>query len=528
MDLAPLIDALTRPEAYPFSVDRVEVRHTHISVVFLAGGYAYKVRKPVALGFLDFSTLDRRRHDCDEEVRLNRRLAPSVYLGVVPITQTGTKVSVEGQGEVVEWAVKMERLPDDATLLNRLRRGEVDAAVVEKLACTVTGFHARAEGGARIAAFGRFEIVAGNARENFEQSVPQVGVTVSRAVFDRLRVLTESALKRHRPLIEARANRGVPRDTHGDLHLDHVYLFPDRPPPADLVIIDCIEFNERFRFADPVADAAFLVMDLTVRGRRDLAGAFADAYFRASGDEEGRALLPFYIAYRAAVRGKVEGFKLAEAEVPDAEKAAALASARARWLLALGELEEPGRRPGLVLVGGLPGTGKSTLARSLAERAGFTVIRSDVVRKDLAGIAPNEPSPPAARSSLYAPEWTEWAYAECRRRAEQALFEGRRVIVDATFADEAHRQAFLKTAADLAVPVAVLLCRADLDTVRTRLAARHGDASDADWDVYQHAAAHWQEPGPATRPHCAEIVTDGSAGEAVRQALDRLALGGLG
>ena len=173
----------------------------------------------------------------------------------------------------------------------------------------------------------------------------------------------------------------MPRDTHGDLHLDHVYLFPDRAPPADLVIIDCIEFNERFRFADPVADMAFLVMDLAFHGRRDLARAFADAYFRASGDEEGRALLPFYTAYRAAVRGKVEGMELAEREVPEAERAAALVRARAHWLLALGELEEPGRRPCLVLVGGLPGTGKSTLARGLAEQAGFTVIRSDLVRR---------------------------------------------------------------------------------------------------------------------------------------------------
>jgi aminoglycoside phosphotransferase family enzyme/predicted kinase len=525
--LPRLIAALSRPEVYPFAVDRVEVRHTHISVVFLAGGFAYKVRKPVALGFLDFSTPERRRHDCEEEVRLNRRLAPSVYRGVVPVTRSGESVAVEGSGDVVEWAVKMERLPDDATLLSRLRRGELDAAAVEALARTVAAFHARAEGGGRIAAFGRFAVVAGNARENFEQSAAQVGATVSRAAFDRLRALTEAALGRLRPLIEARADRGVPRDTHGDLHLDHVYRLPDRPPPADLVIIDCIEFNERFRFADPVADMAFLVMDLAFRGRRDLAAAFADAYFGAAGDDEGRALLPFYVAYRAAVRGKVEGFKLAEAEVPEAEKAAALASARAHWLLALGELEEPIRRPGLVLVGGLPGTGKSSLARGLAERAGFTVIRSDVVRKELAGLPAHEPSPAALRPSLYSPEWTGRTYAECRRRAEQTLFEGGRVIVDATFGAEAQRQASLEMAAGLAVPAVLLLCRANPAAVRERLAARHGDASDADWDVYRRAAGAWEEPGPSTRPHCAEIITDGPADDAVQHAFDRLAAAGL-
>src|SRR5262249_55918449 len=190
-----------------------------------------------------------------------------------------------------------------------------------------------------------FAVVARNARENFEQAAAQVGATISRAVFDRLRALTEDALARLRPVIEARAARGVPCDTHGDLHLDHVYLFPDRPPPGDLVVIDCIEFNERFRFADPVADMAFLVMDLAFRGRRDLARAFAAEYFRAAGGAEGRALLPFYTAYRAAVRGKVEGFELTEKEVPQAERAGALARARAHWLLALTELEEPNRRP---------------------------------------------------------------------------------------------------------------------------------------------------------------------------------------
>ncbi len=328
MELARLIECLTDPAAYPEPVGAVEVRHTHISVVFLAGDHAYKVKKPVELGFLDFSTLEKRRHFCAEEVRLNRRLAPAIYRGVVPVTRTGSRVRMEGSGEVVEWAVKMQRLPDDATLQRRMLRGEVGPDQLRTLARKIASFHASAEAGDRVATFGRFEVVARNARENFAQALSQVGVTVSPAVFARLRDLTEEALAGLRPLIEARARRGIPRDTHGDLHLDHVYLFPERPPPDDLVIIDCIEFNERFRFADPVADMAFLAMDLVFHGRRELARAFSDAYFRAAGDEEGRALLPFYTAYRAVVRGKVEGFELAEREVPEVEKAAARTRAR--------------------------------------------------------------------------------------------------------------------------------------------------------------------------------------------------------
>jgi aminoglycoside phosphotransferase family enzyme/predicted kinase len=426
---------------------------------------------------------------------------------------------VDGPGEAVEWAVKMERLPEEASLLDRLERGEVGPELMATLAGRVADFHARAESGPHVAAFGRFDVVAGNARENFEQAAPQVGVTLSRPVFDRLRTLTEGALGRLRELIEARADSGVPRDTHGDLRLDHVYHFPDRPPPDDLIVIDCIEFNERFRCADPVADAAFLVMDLTFHGRRDLADVFADAYFRSAADAAGRALLPFYTAYRAAVRGKVEGFELTEKEIPEAERTAASARARAHWLLALGELEEPGRRPCMVLVGGLPGAGKSTLARGLAERADFTVIRSDVVRKELAGQPADAPARGPLDAGIYTPGWTERTYAECLRRAEGLLFEGKRVIVDASFGDEQRRRAFLDTAARLCVPALFLHCRASPEVAHARIAARRGDASDADVAVHQLAAARWQEPGPLTQPALRVIATDGTPDEAVAQAV---------
>jgi aminoglycoside phosphotransferase family enzyme/predicted kinase len=522
MDLVDLIQALTEPSAYPFPVREVEVRHTHISVVFLAGNFAYKIKKPVQLGFLDFSTLEKRQHFCNEEVRLNRRLAPSVYLGVVPVSREGSKVALEGEGEVIEWAVKMERLPESATLQNRLVAGEVVPEMVAALGRKVASFHVQAESGQHISHFGRFDSVARNARENFAQSVSQVGITVSSAVYPRLRTLTEETLNRLLPLIEQRADRDVPRDTHGDLHLDHVYLFPDRKPPDDLIIIDCIEFNERFRFADPVADMAFLFMDLLYHGRSDLARVFADSYFRASGDEEGRALLPFYTAYRAAVRAKVEGFELSEKEIPAAERNDARARARAHWLLALGELETPSRKPCLVLGGGLPGTGKSTLAQALVERAGFGLIRSDLVRKELAGLAESDRVSAPFGEGLYSPEWNERTYAECLRRAESLLFEGKRVLVDASFREEKRRRAFLEAAAGLGTPGVFFLCKAEPDTVRNRIKDRRNDASDADWNIYQKAAGTWQQPGPLTAQKMWEISSDGSREQAVSEALDVL------
>ena len=282
--------------------------------------------------------------------------------------------------------------------------------------------------------------------------------TLSQTVFERLKRLTEEALARLRPLIEERARRGVPRDTHGDLHLDHVYLFLERQPPADLVIIDCIEFNERFRFSDPVADMAFLAMDLSFHGRKDLAQAFSEAYFQSTGDNKGRILAPFYTSYRAAVRGKVEGFELSEKEIPEDERITALAKARAHWLLALGELEEPGSKPCLVLVGGLPGSGKSTLARALAEHAGFCVLRSDLVRKELTGRAGQVPAAEFGEG-IYTSAWTERTYAACLRRAESLLFEGKRVLVDATFREEIQRIVFLGAAGRLSVPAVFLVCR---------------------------------------------------------------------
>lgn len=510
MELTRLIDALADPAAYPERVEKVEVRQTHISAVFLVGRYAYKVKKPVELGFLDFSTLDKRRHACEEEVRLNRRLAPTVYLGVVPVVLAEAGVTVEGAGEPIEWAVKMTRLPDEATLLHRLERQGIDATLAKSLGRRVASFHSNANGGEVVAAFGRFEVVAANARENLKGSAAQVGTTLSHAVFVRLQALIEHALARLRPLIDRRAARGVPRDTHGDLRLDHVYLFPKQPPPDDLIIIDCIEFDERFRFADPVADMAFLVMDFVAHGRPDLASAFAGAYFEAAADREGEALLPFYTAYRAAVRAKVGGIEQAETEVPEADRASARVEARARWLLALGRLEEPDRKPCLALVGGLPGTGKSTLARGLAERAGFQVIRSDTVRKELAGPALEE---------IYTPEWTERTYAECQRRAERVLFEGGRPLVDATFREERRRRNFLEMARRWGVPALFLLCRGQPAVCRERLDRRRGDASDADWAIHVRAAELWEEPGPLTRSVIREIAAGGSREEALASAI---------
>jgi aminoglycoside phosphotransferase family enzyme/predicted kinase len=522
MELTRLIAELSDPAAYPFPVELVEIHQTHISVVFLAGSSAYKIKKPVNPDFLDFSTLDKRRHFCEEEVRLNRRLAPDVYLGVVPIVQTPEGLRWEGDGTPVEWAVKMQRLPASATFQERLRRGEITVEQTELLARRIDGFHKAAETNNRIAAYGRFEAVSRLILDIYDLARRRIGTTVSAAVFERLHALAESNLSRLRPIIDGRSARGITRDCHGDLHLDHVYYFPERPPPADLVIVDCIEFNERFRFIDPIADMAFAFMDFAFWGRRDLARIFADAYFQASGDGEGKLLLPLYAAYRATVRGAVEGMLLSEKEVPETERAAAPARSRAHWLLALTELEEPERRPCLVLVGGLPGAGKSVLARGLAQSAGFHVIRSDVVRKELAGLPTDEPVRLELREKLYSPEWDDRTYAECLNRAEKLLFDGKRALVDATFREERRRRLFLESAVHSGVPRLLLICQARAETIRKRLEARRGDASDADWSVHETIAKQWEEFSAFTRQFLHVVDTEQPQAQVLSAALQLL------
>jgi uncharacterized protein len=524
MELARLIEVLSDPRAYPDSTTKVEIHQTHISVVFVTDRFAYKIKKPVALEFLDYSTLEKRRHWCAEEVRLNHRLAAQIYLGVVPIAGDGSGIRVEDSGPVVEWAVKMHKLSEEASLPHAIECGQLSPNAIETLARRIVDFHRHAERGPSIARFGRFDVVARNARDNFEHSTSQAGTIVSETVFDRLRTLTEEALAGHRALIEDRADRGIPCDGHGDIRMDHVYLFRDSRPPDDLAIVDCIEFNLRFRAADPVADMAFLVMDLIRHGHCELADMFRDAYLAAAGDEQGARLVPFYVAYRAAVRAKVNGIKVGSNELSASARAQAWRDARAQWMLALSSLEEPGRRPCLVLVGGLPGTGKSTLARELAADAGFVVIRSDEIRKKLAlesGTHDNE-SQGTYASGIYTSEWTERTYKECLSRADAALFEGKRVIVDASFRAETQRQRFLDLAAECCVPGILFVCHAGAAVVKTRLEKRPNDVSDADWAIYLEAAQRWEPLGGRTMQKTLMVETGRGDSEPLKQAIETL------
>lgn len=537
MELAQLIVELANLDVYPAHPGTIELRQTHISVVCLTEHFVYKIRKPVQFSFLDFSTIEKRRADCEREVVLNQRLSSGVYVGIVPLVSIGGRMyfdesyieaaAIDAGAEVIDWAVKMHRLPDAATLKARLLRNEVSPELIVSIGHRMAEFHRNAAGGPEIARYGRFEQVSKNLLENLDFVGTEGPSALSTVMQHRLHKVMHQRLNELQELIDGRAAEQVPRDTHGDLRLDHIYLLPEREPPADLCIIDCIEFNDSFRYADPVADIAFLIMELKFYGHPDLADVLTTAYFQNRGDDEGRRLLSLYVAYRSAVRAKVASLEAIEPELTLEKRSAAAARSLRHWFMVLRELEAPSCRPGLILIGGLQGTGKSTLARSLGEAADFTVIRSDVVRKELALGGATNAERLLTPAAIYTDSWTERTYQQCLDQTLAALHRGERVIVDATFSRECQRLKFLDAAERLGIPVLLVICRAEPEVIHERLDARSGDASDADWNVYLAAVEKWEPLSERALHSTFEVETSRSMDEPCGEIISALQNVGL-
>lgn len=520
MNLESILRDLLDPRAHPPGTSPPVLVQTHASAVVLAGDDVYKLKKPVDFGFLDYSTLARRKAMCEAEVALNRRLAPGVYLGVVAITERAGRAVLGGEGEPIEYAVHMRRLPEAATLAALVRNGPVEHGVLERIGRELARFHASARRGPDVASWAAFDRVRENCRDNFAGLAPHAGALAPVEELLRLELETEAELDAQRSRIERRAREDVPCETHGDLRLEHVYLLDD----GELALVDCIEFSPRYSCADPVSDVAFLAMDLRAHGAWSEARALLDAYFDASGDQDGRALVPLYVAYRSAVRAKVRALQATAPGIPAVERERAFQLARAHVQLAVGELATPGERPCLVLVGGLPGTGKSVLSSGLAGAAGLTWLRADAIRKELAGLDPLASGRSEVRAGIYTPAWNDRTYGECLERAKSLLYAGRRVLVDASFKEERRRLAFVDAARDWGVPAFFLECRSSPELVRGRLEARVGDPSDADWGIYEHVRRTWEPLGPRTGVLHAAIDTSGTREQSLEQALGRAGL----
>ncbi len=478
--LPRLVADLQSTAAYDHAVGSVEVVQTHISYVLLAGDYAYKIKKPLNLGFLDYSTLERRRLLCEEEVRLNRRLCDGVYLGVLPVTRRADGTHrFGGAGKPVEYAVHMRRVRDEHTMPHLLASGKLHREHLASLAAKVSSFHRDADRGERVATFGRVPSVRTNWDENFEQTAPYAGRTLTRAHWDHVRAYTDRFLGEHANLIEERADEGRVRDGHGDLRADSVVFAPD----GSVCVMDCIEFSERLRCGDIASDVAFLAMDLEFRGHRREADEFVSLYMESLGaDETLPAVLNFYRIYRAFVRGKVDSMQASEAEVPVAQRSQAGERARRYFQLAQAFAERSFPQS-VIMMAGLSGTGKSFIAHALSGRAGAVLLSTDMIRRERVDPATLGQAPYG--TAIYTPRERDLVYAEMMERARRHLALKRSVVLDATFLTRQQRGLARQLAAAAGVPLLVVWVSAPEDVVRGRLTARAGGAaSDARWDTY--------------------------------------------
>ncbi|MDN5872033.1 MAG: AAA family ATPase [Nitrococcus sp.] len=471
------VAALQRPHAWPHPVERIEVIETHISTILLAGDYAYKLKKPVNLVFLDFTPLDRRRHYCNEEVRLNRRMAPRVYLDVVPVTEDTTGPRIGGDGEVVDWAVKMRRFPQSALLGNRIQRAGHEPELIERLADKLADFHANTTI-ATDTRYGAKEGICERARANFDALADSFPAHEAR--LKRLLGWTQRAAQRLAPAFDQRQRQGHVRECHGDLHLDNIIVWD-----GELAAFDCIEFAPDLRWIDTANDIAFTVMDLHFRAQPAAAHHLLNAYLESSGDYDALRVIPFYSVYRALVRAKIDTLLLEENRSPEARRAI---MARVERYLALAEhLTRPAAAKAVITFG-VSGSGKSTAAQALVEHFGYIRLRSDVERKRLLGRGKHARTGSTLGGGAYTRKQTEQTYARLHALADGVLSAGFVPVVDASFLNRAQRHSFAKLAAERHAGFTILALEARADELRVRLAQRQAggrDASEADLDVLE-------------------------------------------
>jgi aminoglycoside phosphotransferase family enzyme/predicted kinase len=508
----PLIDGLLRPDAYPHAVHPpVRLVETHISWVLLTGEYAYKVKKPLRLSFLDYSTLERRRELCHEELRLNTRHAPGLYVGVSTISGAAEAPRVDGEGPPVEYAVRMRQFEAGEELGALIAAGAVGAGELTSLGEDVAALHQRASRAPHGSRFGHPDTVRRVTLDNFAELRRLPECAPEHGSLERLEAGVGALFERGRPLMQARRDAGDVRECHGDLHCGNVVRWDGRLTP-----FDGIEFDPALRFIDVVNDVAFLTMDLAERGRPDLRQAALQAWCEASGDFAALPLLPYYECYRALVRAKVAALGALQAPAGSHAREATVTTCRryldwAAWRLAP-------RRPALVLTCGLSGSGKTWLARTIAPSLGALHLRSDVERKRLAGLAPHEDSRSEPDGGIYTLEFNARTYERLEHCAAAALAGDEPVIVDAAFLRRGERLRFLELATSAGVRAVILHCRAPAGTLRQRVAARQAsrsDASEAGLDVLARQPSYWEDFDERQRAHVLEVDTSrgGAAGD---------------
>jgi hypothetical protein len=472
-DQAAILSALTNPDFYPHPVSTIQVEETHISTVFLTGDFVYKIKKPVDFGFLDYTTLEKRHRYCKQEVLLNKRLSENVYLDVVPITKEPTGYALKGPGKTVEYAVKMRQLPKENTMLQLLRRGEFNLNMLGELVQMLVRFYQRTEKGPEIDAMGSRELIWVNIEEDFIQTNPFVSDILDRMQFSELHRRVRTFLNSKAKLFDRRIKSGCIRDCHGDLRLGHIYFVDS------ISIIDCIEFNERFRYGDLISDLAFLAMDLDYNGFADIGQELLAEYAQWADDPDIFLLVDFYKCYRAHVRCKVECLRYGAGDLSAPE--ADLAKVRAQSYFELAwRYADTFSRQTIWIVCGLSGSGKSTIAEELKKLMNLQCYRSDVIRKKLFGLSPEEQVIVPFGQAIYTPAASDRTYEQLLLEARKEMSRGRSVIVDGTFGRLQHRVLAQKLAEELEANVIFIECRCAQSVLRQRLSARQEQKSISD------------------------------------------------
>ncbi len=495
-----LISSLMLPALFDPPVEKCELIETHISWVILAGPYAYKIKKSINLGFLDFSSLEKRQFYCQEELRLNKRLAPAFYLDVIPITGTVEHPQWAGEGDVIEYAIKMRAFPQQAQLDRALALGELQSCQIDVLARHIANFHDQTDVADQNSVYGDSTCIYQPIEENFFQIREHVKNGRALSSLAELEHWSKSTFHALQPLFAERKSGGYIRECHGDMHLRNIAWVDDAP-----LVFDCIEFNPAFRWIDVMSDVAFLVMDLQDRKEPRLAQRFLNKYLEYTGDYAGMGVLRFYQVYRALVRAKIDAIRADQAGIIKEQQTEAEKDFLDYLQLALSYIRPV--NPQLVIMRGMSASGKSTVSQSLLETFGAIRIRSDVERKRLFGLKPDDDGKAAVGEGIYTTETTISTYRRLEELAAQLIDAGHSVIVDAAFLQYQEREKFRKLAETRQTAFVILECIADIETLRQRIVQRKNDVSDADLKVLGMQCSEWQPLEKVERINAVTIDT---------------------
>lgn len=490
MDHETFVEELKNPKTFDLPKEsKLQMIQTHISFVILTDSYAYKIKKPVDFGFLDFSTLDKRKHFCEEELRLNSRLCPELYESVITFTKTdnGNHLEINGKGPVADYAIKMKQFPQDNIMTHLLKKDLITKVHIDDLVDQLVSFYNESPASKEISSYGSVNAVKKNIDENFEQTKDKIGVTISKDQFEHIKQVNDLFFNENSTVLNQRKENGFIKSCHGDLHSGNIVLFN-----SSLCIFDCIEFNKRFRYIDVASDIGFLAMDLDIQNRPFLSSYLIHQYIEKSKDSSLLTVLNLYKSYRAYVRGKVLGFQLDDPHFNQKKKQELLQQISLYFELSdyyafLMDIQIKQKRPIVFMMSGLTGTGKSTVANKIAVDYNATVINSDVVRKETEGIDKFERHLDDPNTGMYSPKRVHQTYKNVMDYAKDILKRENNVVLDATFQKRKHRlmaKALAEKFNALFIPV---YCTCPESVAKKWLEERmkSKSVSDGRWEIYQ-------------------------------------------